>query len=282
MTKLSVIIPTHQRASILTKCLDRLEQQTIAEDIEVIVVSDGHDDATSTLFRNMKRRMRIQFFEIPKSQQGVARNKGVEQASGEIILFIGDDIFLEHDACEKHFKAHASEPKAVLGFTTWDPAVGVTRVMQWLEESGWQFGYPKIKRYKHKNIPASMQHRFSYTSNISLPREVARKHPFIEDISLYGWEDVEWGLRLKKSGIPLYYEPYAVGLHHHPISLDESLRRMETLGRSVVEISEKVPGLDRLPSGWKYWMYKGSSLLRTMAGKHRKAFLKGIAMGYGR
>ena len=68
MTQLSVIIPTHKRAEILRRCIERLELQTIADQIEVIVVSDGHDAETANLFRNAKWKTRVQFFEIEKSQ----------------------------------------------------------------------------------------------------------------------------------------------------------------------------------------------------------------------
>lgn len=282
MIKLSVIIPTYKRADILRECLQCLEKQTIADSIDVIIVSDGHDDKTAALFANPAWRMRVHFLEVPKSHQGVARNAGVALATGERVLFIGDDIFLAPDACEKHFvlPSHGTGEGlgegALLGFTTWDPAVGTTPVMQWLEKSGWQFGYPSIARYAHDVIPRAVQHQYSYTSHISLPLSVAKKIPFRTDVHLYGWEDIEWGMRLRDAGVRLVYEPDARALHHHHMTLEDSLKRMEVLGRSAVEIQKKVPEFDRVPSGWKLFAYRVFSLLPTMSGKHRKAFLSGL------
>ncbi len=275
--RLSIVIPTHERADILARCLHHLATQTIAKDLEVIVVSDGHDDATTKLCANNH----FQFLEIPKSQQGVARNHGVALATAPLVMFIGDDIFLEPHACEEHLKAHNHQPvtrnpQLILGFTTWDPALGITPVMHWLEKSGWQFGYPLLKNYKHKPIPAGIQHRFTYTSHISLPLETAKKYPFREDITLYGWEDIEWGSRLRDGGVPLVFEPDARALHHHRITLESSLKRMEILGESAQKMESLLPGFDRLPRGWKRIAYTLSSLLPTMAGKHRNAFLSGI------
>ncbi len=282
MPRLSVIIPTYRRAEILAECLRRLERQTVARDIEVIIVSDGHDDKTAALFEKSTWRITVKFFEIEKSQQGAARNEGVKHATAEVVLFIGDDIFLEPDACEVHLTTHSSLtlPTAVLGYTTWDPSVGITPVMRWLESSGWQFGYRALNRSEATGagpfIPSDIQHRFTYTSHISLPLEIAKKHVFRTDVHLYGWEDIEWGMRLKNSGVRLLYEPRAKAFHHHHITLKDSLKRMEILGRSATLIQEKVPEFDRVPKGWKLLAYNIAVLLPTMAGRHRRAFLRGL------
>jgi hypothetical protein len=121
-----------------------------------------------------------------------------------------------------------------------------------------------------------MQHRFTYTSHISLPTEIAKKYPFREDVVLYGWEDIEWGARLRDGGVALIFEPDARALHHHHITMESSLKRMETLGASAVRMESLLVGFDRLPRGWKLLRYKIAAMLPTMAGKHRRAFLSGI------
>jgi len=285
MPSLSIIIPTHRRSEILARCLHHVERQTIADDLEVIVVSDGHDDKTDTLLKKKSWHIPVRFLEIPKSQQGVARNRGITAASAPLVLFIGDDTFLQPDTCEMHVQTHkqlhAAGHKllAVLGFTTWDPSANITPVMRWLENSGWQFGYPTIAQHAHGFIPVKTQHRFTYTSHVSLPTSVAKRYPFREDVSLYGWEDTEWGMRIRDAGIRLFYEPTAHALHHHHIDLNRSLQRMETLGKSAVHLQKSVPEFDRLPSGWKLLAYRCAALIPTIAGKHRRAFLRGIALG---
>lgn len=273
MPSLSIIIPTHKRPQILQECLKRIDVQTIAKQLEVIVVLDGPDKETSDLLKDFHPSSFIlHHFEIPKSQQGVARNRGVEEATAERVLFIGDDIFLERDACEKH----ANAVGAMLGYTTWDPAVGINNVMLWLEESGWQFGYPLLAPYAHQVIPKQIQARFTYTSNISLPTVLAKQIPFRSDVTLYGWEDIEWGIRLMKQDVPLFYEPDAKALHHHHITLEQSLKRMETLGASAVMIEKIAPDLNVVPKGIKRMLYEAAGMIPTMSGKHRKAFLEGI------
>jgi len=280
--QLSVIIPTHNRADILAKCLAHLAKQTIAENIEVIVVSDTNNPATTELCTQPSALNPLpphfRFIEIPPCQQGTARNRGVAIATAPACFFIGDDIFLKEDCCALHESIHRNmqKPVAVLGSIGWDPDVGITPVMEWLAMSGWQFGYPSIERYAGDFLPKSIQHQFSYASNISVPTEIARRIPFLEDISLYGWEDIEWGARLRDAGIPLFFAPDARALHHHTMTLEESLRRMETLGASVVKMESITPGFDRRPRGWKLLAYKVFAGFPTMSGKHRAAFLRGM------
>jgi len=276
---LSVVIPTHKRADRLKQCLSHLEQQTAAGELEVIVVSDGHDTETTLLMGETQWKINVKFFEIEKSQQGIARNRGVEKATAPLTLFIGDDIFLAPDACEKHLavhRAHSKKPLAVLGFTTWDPGLDITETMRWLEKTGWQFGYNLLTPYRKGFVPKEMQHRFMYTSHISVPTDIAKKFPFHEDVTLYGWEDIVWGQELRDAGVSLYYEPDATALHHHHITLDDSLARIETLGKSLLHLTKIAPDLDRMPRGWKLLAYKILALLPTMRGKHYKAFMRGI------
>ena len=299
---LSIIIPTRERAQILRRCLEHIAKQTVREQLEVIVVIDGDDPKTAEMLSSLRWSFPLTCFAIPKSQQGVARNRGVAHARGDIILFIGDDIFLAPDACEVHVRTHARcqvsgvrcqvqipndlrrekleaeswKLKTTLGFTTWDPVMVITPVMHWLEETGWQFGYSHIAEYARKFLPRDSQHRFTYTSHISLPRAVAQDIPFREDVTLYGWEDVEWGIRLRDASIPLFYEPRARALHHHPLTVEDSLKRMETLGRSAQAFAKLHPSFDRVPHGGKRLLYHLLALLPTLHGKHAKAFLRGL------
>jgi len=165
---------------------------------------------------------------------------------------------------------------ALLGFTTWDSECGITPVMTWLEQSGWQFGYPHIEPYKHDFVPEPRQHLYTYTSQISIKTELAKKFPFKEDLTLYGWEDILWGEELRRAGIRLYYEPDAVAHHRHSITLEDSLRRMRTLGNSAVITTAKYPYLDRVPKGWKVLAYWWFGSFPTIRGAHRRAFLKGV------
>lgn len=277
---LSIVIPTFRRGVILRECLHRIELQTIRDQLEVLVVSDGAMDKETALLAKESFQLPVTFLEVPKSQQGVARNRGVAAAKGEYVLFIGDDIFLGPAACERHMRAHTDHPgSAVLGHMTWDPALQITPVMRWLERTGWELGYGFLEPYRHAFVPTDMQQRFTYGGNISLPLAAAKAFPFKENVSVYGWEDIEWGRRLKDAGVRLYYEPDAKAYHHHTFTLTDSLRRMETLGEAAVLMESMNADMRLTPRGWKCLAYRVLSLLPTLRGVHAKAFLSGIVHG---
>ena len=275
---LSVVIPTHRRPAILSACLEHLERQTVADRIEAIVVSDGHDPATVEAVTKRTWKIPVTFREIPKAQQGAARNAGTKEATGKTVLFLGDDHLLAPGACEAHLAAHEGHASlAVLGFTEWDPSVGITPVMEWLDKTGWQFGYAFLAPYAGQRVPEDMQHRFTYAGNLSVAADVARAVPFPEGVAEYGWEDVMFGMELKKRGIGLFYEPGARALHRHRIELEDSLKRMRAIGRTAELFARRNPAFDRRPRGWKLWKYRILSLLPTIRGKHAKALLEGLA-----
>jgi len=248
------------------------------KNIEVIVVSDGPDEKTAEMLTQLSWPFELQYFAIPKGHQGIARNRAVEKARSPLVLLIGDDIFLAADACERHKKAHSitQESIMVLGYTTWDPALTITPLMRWMEQSGVQFGYPMITRYAKAALPKHIQHQFTYTSNVSLPAKLLYQNKFREDVSLYGWEDIEWGKRLADLDVPLYYEPDAKGYHHHAYTDAQAWERARILGRSAVAMQKIVPELNVLPRGLKRIFYKVMGLLRTYKGMHYRAFLQGV------
>lgn len=92
MELVSVIIPTHFRPERLKNALESVIVQTW-ENLEIIVVSDGYDEATTTMmesFRNKDRR--IKFISYDKSEGGNhARNVGIAASNGQYIAFLDDD-----------------------------------------------------------------------------------------------------------------------------------------------------------------------------------------------
>lgn len=277
MSQLAVVIPTHRRPAILRQTLEHLSRQTIAQDLEVMVVSDGPDAETAAMVTTSTWPMHVQYWDIPKSQQGVARNAGVERVSTPFVLFIGDDIFLEPTTCATHLRVlKTHQNQAVLGYTAWDPACGITPVMHWLDRTGWQFGYGLIRQYGGNTLPQAHQHWYTYTSHLSLPTDIARSIRFRDDVTGYGWEDVEWGLRLAQAGIRLRYEPTAVGRHHHHLEMADSLIRMRKIGSGATMMQAKNPALQVVPTGLRLLKYRLQAVLPTLSGRHARAFLAGL------
>jgi glycosyltransferase involved in cell wall biosynthesis len=93
--KISIVIPTYRRPKLLAKCLDALLHQTFdANDFEIIVVSDGPDEATRTLVTSQAvgKQVRMTHLNLrEKKGPAAARNMGWMNAEGELIAFTDDD-----------------------------------------------------------------------------------------------------------------------------------------------------------------------------------------------
>ena len=92
MGKISVIIPTHNRADILPRAIKSIQNQTRPVD-EIIVVSDGSTDNTEEVvkeFEEKDKRIRLIAYH-PGHNGNYARNKGIEAATGDFIAFLDDD-----------------------------------------------------------------------------------------------------------------------------------------------------------------------------------------------
>ncbi len=88
MPRISVIIPTYNRAALLCETLDSVFAQTF-HDYEIIVVDDGSTDDTHARLGALEQR--IIYRRIDNSGQGAARNVGLDLARGEQIAFLDSD-----------------------------------------------------------------------------------------------------------------------------------------------------------------------------------------------
>ncbi len=93
--KVSVIIPTHNRAQSLKSTLQLLSSQTLPLDqFEVIVVDDGSTDDTASV-QNDPFPFALNYIHQFNRGSAPARNEGARYARGDTLVFIDDDISLE-------------------------------------------------------------------------------------------------------------------------------------------------------------------------------------------
>ncbi len=94
MPKISVIIPTYNRAGTLPRAIDSILDQTI-KDIELIVVDDGSTDSTPEILGDyISEDKRIKILKQKNQGPATARNNGVVRSSSKYIAFMDSD-----DAC---------------------------------------------------------------------------------------------------------------------------------------------------------------------------------------
>jgi len=110
MPKVSVIIPTYNRAEIVTEAIDSVLQQTY-NNIEIIVVDDGSSDHTGEV---LTARYGNKIIYLPQQHKGVpARNAGISISSGNYIAFLDSDDLWMPDKLEKQVNLLETLPEKV-------------------------------------------------------------------------------------------------------------------------------------------------------------------------
>lgn len=102
--KVSVIIPVYNTQEYVRLAVESILQQTLRE-LEVIVIDDGSTDGSLEILRELARQdERMQLYEQQNQGQSVARNKGMDHATGEFLYFMDSDDLLELDALRQCYQ----------------------------------------------------------------------------------------------------------------------------------------------------------------------------------
>jgi glycosyltransferase involved in cell wall biosynthesis len=208
--KVSIILPTYNRLDRLQRVIAAIRAQTVDHDqFELIVVSDGSQDGTDAYLAQLA--LPFQFTAVFQQNQGVAatRNHGLEKATGELVLFVDDDVVPSPQLLAEHLKSHAQYggQAVVMGPMLTPPDFDMAPWVLWEQAM--------LEKQYRSMIEGHWQPtaRQFYTGNTSL----ARRHIVAAggfDPAFRRAEDVELAYRLADMGLDFYFNPQAVGHHY--------------------------------------------------------------------
>jgi len=100
MPKVSVVIPVYNVEAYLSRCVDSVLSQTLA-DLQIILVDDGSPDGSPAICDDYaKKDPRVRVIHKPNGGLASARNAGMAVADGEYLFFLDSDDWLELDGLE--------------------------------------------------------------------------------------------------------------------------------------------------------------------------------------
>jgi hypothetical protein len=213
---MSVVIPTSGRGPV-ERVVARLAG------VEVIVVADAAaPDVPAATLR------------AGRPGASAARNAGWRAATGDVVLFLGDDILAGPGLVDAHLARHRLHPAsevAVLGRVEWARELRVTPFMRWLER-GIQFDFGGIDGEE------AGWGRF-YTSNASVKRSALEAcGGFDEEAFPFHYEDLDLA---RRAALRVLWAPEAVAEHAHPQTLDSQRARMEGIAAAERRFVERYP-----------------------------------------
>ena len=101
MKKITVIVPVYNTENYIEKCINSITGQTYKE-LEIIVVNDGSTDNSLKILEKLQSKdNRIKIINQENKGVSAARNKGLDNATGEYIAFVDSDDYLDKNMYEK-------------------------------------------------------------------------------------------------------------------------------------------------------------------------------------
>jgi len=242
---ISVVVPTFQRPAVLERTLTALlATDPGSNEYEVVVVDDGSGDETPRIVEKIADS-RLRFF--PQENRGVAaaRNLGVRQARGDLIVFIDDDILVPPSFLRDHAAMHRRFENALVnGRWDFEPALQATleatafgrfrlEVEEWVKE-----GLAKRPLGDGFLEPEAVT-----ACNLSLSRTAFdRIGGFSEDFPFAGAEDQEFSVRARRAGLRFVYNPDLRVWHNdHRVTLEQFCERQRRGAVTSVLLARKHP-----------------------------------------
>lgn len=230
MPKVSVIIPTYNRASFLHEAIDSVLHQSY-QDFELILIDDGSDDDTRDILKPYQGRLNYHYQE----NAGISktRNTGLRIAQGEFIAFLDSDDLWTRRKLEKQMEIFEQIDEAEICYTdeVWiRKGVRVNPKKYHRKYTGWIFQYC---------IPLCI---------ISLSSALIRRNLFAQvglfDEQLPACEDYDLWLRASLV-TPIHFipEPLIIKRGGHPDQLSQKYWGMDRFRITALENILKHPNL---------------------------------------
>jgi glycosyltransferase involved in cell wall biosynthesis len=253
--EISVVIPTHNRAELVARTLAAfLAQDGVS--FEIIVVDDGSTDDTQVQLARFGD-LRLRIVRQNNSGPASARNAGIAYCRGQYVLFNDDDIIPEEGFLLAHLALHRRYPGAAVVSRTYIPDTlgqdSFTRFWRERAEAG----------VRGKSNGATLGWGGFWFASLSVERSRLPDPPFAE-ITEYGWEDHELGLRLWRKGVRPRLATMARARHEDRVNFEGMMRKSRSLGRMAWKFYRLHPsllvalwtGVNPVSLAFKRWAYR--------------------------
>lgn len=230
----TIVVPTYQRRDLVCAGLSALCAVDYAAPIDVIVVVDGSTDGTARALQGITCPFPLKIIEQPNSGAAGARNRGAAEATGDILLFLDDDMMCAPDILREHARMYEEGADAVIGDFPLHP------------DSPPGFISDTIGRCAAWDRGARAGPFDVFTGQLSVRRRVFEELGGFDEAfggsEWYGNEDMDFGARLVER-YDVRHNPAAISRQLNVVGPREYMRRARRSAAADVHFAAKHPEL---------------------------------------
>lgn len=273
----SIIVPVYKVEQYLAQCVDSLLQQNF-DDYEIILVDDGSPDRCPEICDKYAAKY-PQIKVLHKSNGGLseARNKGIEIAQGEYIIFIdSDDFWISNDVLSSINKIiEKNHPDIIVSdsikyYTSKDKYLYPDKTCDISYNGKQKIEILKYLYFDHADLKIAAWQKF-------VKRDLIDNNIFTKDLLS---EDIDWSLKIypKAKSIYVYDKPYYAyrQMREGSITNKASLRSFESIMHIINQWKNIIPNLNILKEekmiymGYLAYQLSICMLLTNNMNKHEK------------
>ncbi|MBI4065120.1 glycosyltransferase family 2 protein [Candidatus Gottesmanbacteria bacterium] len=233
---LSVITLTRNRAHLLEKCLASLKGQLLVTD-EIIIIDNNSTDNTQILLKKYKRILPVRVYKSGLSGYPNLYNFAISKCVNPLIVFLDDDCMATPGFIARIRNKYSIKQNYVLqGKTLSLPRNNIFSEISERHLANWI----------NANVVAGNKLQVIDNRNVVIPKVIIDRVGNFSPGMKTGSEDVEFGLRLFSSGIPIIYDPSHLVYHHERTNLKDFLFQHYRIAKSHAVLDRKVLSKQRL------------------------------------
>lgn len=212
----TVVVPVFNRGPLLSRIIDALLNQTLScKSYEVIIVDDGSTDTTSEVVHLLQQKYphhALRYIYQDNAGPAAARNRGVSEAHGTIVLFSDSDCIVPDDWISTHLYAHEQYPE--IGAAGGGQRVRDDQASRYDRYRNSYFGNAFSVLYPNKVLITNnvLSQIVPYdTGNLSVKKQFFQLlGGFDESFRKPAYEDLEFSFRMQHSGYTMALIPLVV------------------------------------------------------------------------
>ena len=264
----SVVIPTYNRPSQLSRCVESIGRQEAGrESIEAIVVNDGGSEPDKAELVDVANGISLTIMSQQRRGPGAARNAGAFHVHGEYVVLLDDDCLLPPDWYERASASIARNPDCMIGGHT----LNLLSKNRFAEASQTLVDYV----YSYYNDPHEKRTPLFTSNNMIFPAALFRAIGGFDE-SFRAAEDRELCRRWHRHGYRSVYDASVVVHHAHDLRFASLLRQHFTYGRGALPYWQQESGGLRHLEVEPFAFYRGMLSFPFKAKRHTPASLAAL------